>query len=137
MLTIHFPLDLLAELQARGEVTRQILDAVRLYLKRPSRPPPSAQSGFDREPDIDRHRHVVFVAGEPRRLNQTSWRLFTLLYRNRGRVVANALLHSRPSKVVSRLRSRLAGSRYEIVNHYGIGYELIVDPAPATVSSEH
>ena len=39
---------------------------------------------LDREPDIDRERHIIFAAGEPRQL---SWQLFTLLYRRRGSVV--------------------------------------------------
>jgi DNA-binding response OmpR family regulator len=67
------------------------------------------------------------------------WRLFTLLYTHRNDVVDYDQLHSElhrdeemPTSAnvirenVRRLRKVLAGSRYEIINHPTIGYELIV-----------
>jgi hypothetical protein len=39
--------------------------------------------------DIDRRRHLVLVAGKPRRLTRNFWRLFTLRYRHLGDVVDN------------------------------------------------
>jgi DNA-binding response OmpR family regulator len=45
-----------------------------------------------RRPDqdvVDQRRHLVLVAGNPRRLTYNFWRLFTLLYRHRGDVVDN------------------------------------------------
>jgi DNA-binding response OmpR family regulator len=98
---------------------------------------------IDQAGDIDRRRHVVLVAGKPRRLTPTFWRLFTLLYRHRGDVVYNDQLHAELYRGdveqpmagnvirenVRRLRKVLIGSRYEIVNHPTLGYELIVADA--------
>jgi DNA-binding response OmpR family regulator len=95
---------------------------------------------LDQAGDIDRRRHLVLVAGKPRRLTPNFWRLFTLLYRHRGDVVDNDRIQAeiydeteRPlagnavRENVRRLRNALAGSRYEIVNHPTLGYELIVN----------
>jgi DNA-binding response OmpR family regulator len=95
---------------------------------------------LDQAGDIDRRRHLVLVAGKPRRLTPSFWRLFTLLYRHRGDVVDNDRIQAelydetdQPLAVnavrenVRRLRKALAGSRYEIVNHPTLGYELIVN----------
>jgi DNA-binding response OmpR family regulator len=95
---------------------------------------------LDQAGDIDRQRHLVLVAGKPRRLTPNLWRLFTLLYRHRGDVVDNdriqAELYDETEQPVAanaarenvrRLRKALAGSRYEIVNHPTLGYELIVN----------
>jgi DNA-binding response OmpR family regulator len=89
--------------------------------------------------DIDRRRHVVLVAGKPCRLAPALWRLFALLYQHRSDVVDNDRLHAELCREmeqplvanvvkenVRRLRRALAGSRYEIVNHPTLGYELIV-----------
>ena len=81
---------------------------------------------LDREPDIDRDRHIIFVAGEPRQIPRAFWQLFTLLYRRRGTVVPTADLYPRRESV-RQLRKLLAGSRYQIVNYRTIGYELIVE----------
>jgi DNA-binding response OmpR family regulator len=88
---------------------------------------------------IDRRRHVLLVAGKPRRLTPRFWRLFTFLYRHRGDVIENDRLYAelygdmeQPMAAnavrenVRRLRKALAGSRYEIVNHPTLGHELIV-----------
>jgi DNA-binding response OmpR family regulator len=95
---------------------------------------------FDQAGDIDRRRHVVLVAGKPCRLAPTLWRLFALLYQHRSDVVDNDRLHAElchemeqplvatvVKENVRRLRKALAGSRYEIVNHPTLGYELIVN----------
>ena len=97
-------------------------------------------NGLDQAGDIDRRRHLVLVAGKARRLTPKFWRLFTLLYRHRGDVVDNdricAELYEETELPVAanaarenvrRLRRALAGSRYEIVNHPTLGYELIVN----------
>jgi DNA-binding response OmpR family regulator len=89
---------------------------------------------LDRAEDIDRRRNLVMVAGEPRRLTPTFWRLFTLLYARRRDVVGNDQLHAELYRDaeqplagnvirenVRRLRKVLAGSRYEIVNHPTLG----------------
>ena len=93
---------------------------------------------LDRQCDIDRHRHIVFVAGAPRHLTPTYWHLFTLLYRHRGTVVSSKAILRRQRENLRQLRKVLVGSRYEIVNHRDIGYELIVtsehDPASANRS---
>jgi DNA-binding response OmpR family regulator len=94
---------------------------------------------LDQAGDIDRRRHLVLVAGKPRRLTPNFWRLFTLLYRHRGDVVDNdriqAELYDETEQPLAanavrenlrRLRRALAGSRYEIVNHPTLGYELVV-----------
>ena len=47
---------------------------------------------LDKAGDIDRRRHLVLVAGKPRRLTPNFWRLFTLLYGHRGDVVDNDLI---------------------------------------------
>jgi DNA-binding response OmpR family regulator len=86
----------------------------------------------------------LLVAGKPRRLTPNFWQLFTLLYRHRGDVVDNdricAELYDANEQPVAanaarenvrRLRRALAGSRYEIVNHRTLGYELIVSAVPA------
>jgi hypothetical protein len=56
-----------------------------------------------------------------------------LLYRRRGTVVSSEALLRPQREILSRLRKALDGSRYAIVNHRGVGYELIVtsghDPA--------
>jgi DNA-binding winged helix-turn-helix (wHTH) protein len=93
---------------------------------------------LDRECDNDRHRPIVFVAGEPRQLTPTCWHLFMLLYRRRGTVVSSEALLRPQREILRRLRKALDGSRYAIVNHRGVGYELIVtsehDPASATAA---
>jgi DNA-binding response OmpR family regulator len=99
---------------------------------------------LDRARDIDRRRHVIRVAGKPRRVTPTFWRLFALLYAHRNEVVdygrllaelypdgelpivANSLRAN-----VRRLRKALAGSRYSIVTPPTIGCELIVAISPA------
>ena len=94
---------------------------------------------LDQAKDIDRRRHLVVVAGKPRRLTPNFWRLFTLLYRHRGDVVDNdriqAELYDKTEQPlaanavrenVRRLRRVLAETRYEIVNHPTLGYELVV-----------
>jgi hypothetical protein len=86
---------------------------------------------LDREGDIDRHRNIILVHGEPRQLTPTLWQLFVLLYRRRGTVVSSAILLRRQRENLRQLRKLLAGSRYRIVNHRGIGYELIVTLKPA------
>jgi DNA-binding response OmpR family regulator len=99
---------------------------------------------LDQAGDIDRRRHVVLVASKRCRLAPTLWRLFALLYQHRGDVVDNDRLHAelrremeQPIVVnvvkenVRRLRKALAGSRYEILNHPTLGYELIVSDVPA------
>ena len=99
---------------------------------------------LDQAGDIDRRRHLVRVAGKPRRLTPNFWRLFTLLYRHRGDVVDNdricAELYDKTDQPlaanaarenVRRLRRALAGSRYEIINHSTFGYELILSDVPA------
>ncbi len=81
----------------------------------------------------------MLVAGKPRRLTPNFWRLFTLLYRHRGGVLDNdriqtelydeteqPLAANAVRENVRRLRKVLAGSRYEIVNHSTLGYELFV-----------
>jgi hypothetical protein len=89
---------------------------------------------LDSDCDIDRHRHVIFVAGQPRQLTPTFWQLFVLLYRRRGTVVSSTLLR-RQRENLRLLRKLLAGSRYQIVNHRDIGYELIVTFRPAAPES--
>jgi DNA-binding response OmpR family regulator len=97
---------------------------------------------LDRTGDIDRRRHVIRVGGKPRRLTPTFWRLFTLLYAHRTDVVDYDQLHAElhsdeevPTSAnlirenIRRLRKVLAGSRYEIINHPTIGYEMIVAAA--------
>jgi DNA-binding response OmpR family regulator len=103
---------------------------------------------FDRASDIDRRRRVVFVADKPRRLPLTFWRLFTLLYRHRGDVVKNDRLHAElyadieqpiaanvARENVRRLRKALSGSRYEIIDHPTLGYELIVTDVPRAATT--
>jgi Transcriptional regulatory protein, C terminal len=98
---------------------------------------------LDRAEDIDRRRHLVRVGGKPHRLTPISWQLFTLLYARRGDVLDYNQLHAelygdaeQPTATngirenVRRLRRELTGSRYEILNHATIGYELIVADAP-------
>jgi DNA-binding response OmpR family regulator len=98
---------------------------------------------LDRAGDIDRRRHLVRVGGKPHRLTPISWRLFTLLYAHCGDVLDYNELHAelygdaeQPAVIngirenVRRLRKELAGSRYEIINHATIGYELIVADVP-------
>jgi DNA-binding response OmpR family regulator len=96
---------------------------------------------LDRSSDIDRRRHRVMVAGKPRSLTATHWRIFMLLYRPRGHVVANDRIHAELSESRDRLsthlitehmrqlRKVLAGSKYQIVNYRSLGYELIVADA--------
>jgi DNA-binding response OmpR family regulator len=83
---------------------------------------------LDRECDIDRHRRIISVGGQPRQLTPMSWHLFTLLYRRRGTVVSSKAILRRQRENLRQLRKVLVGSRYEIVNHRDIGYELIVTP---------
>jgi DNA-binding response OmpR family regulator len=84
------------------------------------------------------------VAGQSRRLSATHWRVFTLLYSHRGDVVHTDRIHAvldrgvqkRPApdtirEHIRNLRRVLAGSRYLIENHRGVGYELVSDVASA------
>jgi DNA-binding response OmpR family regulator len=95
---------------------------------------------LDQTGDVDRRRHIVLAASKRCRLAPTLWRLFALLYQHRGDVVDNDRLHAELCREmeqplvatvvkenVRRLRRALAGSRYEIVNHPTLGYELIVN----------
>jgi DNA-binding response OmpR family regulator len=99
---------------------------------------------LDQAGDIDRRRHLVLVAGKPCRLTPNFWRLFTLLYPHRGDVLENDRIQAElydeteqppaanaARENVRRLRKALAGSRYGIVNHPTLGYELIVRDVPA------
>ena len=83
---------------------------------------------------------ISYWSLKPRRLTPAFWRLFTLLYRHGGDVVDNdriqaeiydeteqPLAANAVRENVRRLRKALAGSRYEIVNHPTLGYELIVN----------
>ena len=93
----------------------------------------------------------MLVAGKPGRLTPNFWRLFTLLYRHRRDVVDNdriqaelyddameqPLAANAVRENVRRLRKVLAGSRYEIVNHPTLGYELIVVDGPDAVTTPH
>jgi len=54
-----------------------------------------------------------------------------LLYRDRGTVVSSATVLSRQRENLRLLRKLLVGSRYQIINHQAIGYELVVTPEPA------
>jgi DNA-binding response OmpR family regulator len=105
---------------------------------------------LDQAGDIDRCRHLVLVAGRRCRLAPTLWRLFTVLYRHRGDVIENDRLRDElyremdqpmAAKVVKenvrRLRRLLVGSRYEIVNHPTLGYELIITDVPAAGTTAH
>jgi DNA-binding response OmpR family regulator len=105
---------------------------------------------LDQAGDIDRRRHVLLVAGKLCRLAPALWRLFTVLYRHRSDVVDNDQLrdelypemeqHMAANVVkenVRRLRRALAGSRYEIVNHPTLGYELMVTDVPAAGTTAH
>ena len=85
---------------------------------------------LDREGDIDRRRHIIFVRDddELRPLTPTCWELFLLLYRCRGTVVPNKDLSHPQRQALSRLGEMLAGSRYEVVNYRGVGHELVVTP---------
>jgi DNA-binding response OmpR family regulator len=102
---------------------------------------------LDKAGDIDRRRRIVTVAGAPRRLTVTHWRLFALLYRHRGDVVDADRIRAELSKGeehpsadlirehMRRLRQVLAGARYRIENYRELGYELIIDPAPPRANS--
>jgi DNA-binding response OmpR family regulator len=108
-------------------------------------------NALDHAGDIDRRRHQVMVAGKPRSLTATHWRIFMLLYQHRSDVVYNDRIHAelsegrdRPSAELIRehmrqLRKVLAGSTYQIVNYRSLGYELIVadalgGPEPETLA---
>jgi DNA-binding response OmpR family regulator len=86
---------------------------------------------LDRAGDVDRRRHVLMVAGQPRRLTATHWRIFVLLYGCRGDVVYTDRIHAELYPEVRTLRRVLDGSRYRIENYRGLGYELIVDDSPS------
>jgi DNA-binding response OmpR family regulator len=101
-------------------------------------------NALDQAGDIDRRRHRVMVAGKPRSLTATHWRIFMLLYRHRGDVVYNDRIHAELSESRDRLsaelireqmrqlRKVLAGSKYQIVNYRSLGYELLVADASDT-----
>jgi hypothetical protein len=85
----------------------------------------------------------VIVGDKPRPLIATHWQIFVMLYRNRGDLDR---IHfelckgqDRPSAEPNRehmrlLRQVLAGSRYQIVNHRTLGYELILTDASTTAT---
>lgn len=79
------------------------------------------------------------VAGVTRRLMPKHWRLFVLLFINRGDVVLSdraydalyrGVRNPPPPRIIgshiSHLRRTLGGSRYEIIGHFGIGYRMVV-----------
>ena len=81
---------------------------------------------LDQAGDIDHRRRVVMVAGVPRRLAPKQWRLFVLLFSNRGNVVDSdwaydalyGAVRNPPRPLVIRahighLRRALEGSRYQ------------------------
>jgi DNA-binding response OmpR family regulator len=87
------------------------------------------------------------VAGKPRSLTATHWRIFTLLYQHRGDVVSNGRIRAELSEGsdqpsthlitehMRQLRKVLVGSRYQIVNYRSLGYELIIADASAAASA--
>jgi hypothetical protein len=79
---------------------------------------------LDREDDINRCRHIIFAGDELRPL--TPWELFSLLYCRRGTVVLDKDLSHAQRQAMSQLGKMLAGSRYEVVNYRGVGYDLVV-----------
>jgi DNA-binding response OmpR family regulator len=91
-------------------------------------------NAIDQTGDVDRRRHRVMVAGTPRSLTGTHWRIFMLLYRHRGDVVYNDSIQAELSEGgdhpsaelirehIRQLRKVLAGSRYQIVNYRSLGY---------------
>jgi hypothetical protein len=83
---------------------------------------------LDRECDIGSAPTFISVAGESRQLTRAWWELLTLLYRRRGTAVSSKAILRRQRENLRLLRKVLVGSRYEIVNHRDIGYELIATP---------
>jgi hypothetical protein len=85
----------------------------------------------------------VIVGDKPRPLTATHWQIFVMLYRNRGDLdrihVELCKGQDRPSAEPYReqmrlLRQMLAASRYQIVNHRTLGYELILTDASTTAT---
>ena len=89
------------------------------------------------------------AADKPRALTGRHWRIFMLLYRHRGDVAYNERIQvelsegrDHPSAELIRehlrqLRRVLVGSRYQVLNHRSLGYELIAaDPFEALAGPE-
>ena len=82
------------------------------------------------------------IGDKPRPLTATHWQIF-VLYRNRGDLdrihVELCKGQDRPSaepntEQMRLLRQMLAASRYQIVNHRTVGYELILTDASTTAT---
>ena len=94
----------------------------------------------DRAVDIEPDRRPLMVAGVPRQLLPTHWRLLVLFYRSRGAVVYSDRAHNeliagsagrRDRANISRLGRTLEGSRYAIGTRLGgTGYDLAVAYSP-------
>lgn len=91
---------------------------------------------FDQDPRIDR-RHIAVIAGsEYRRLSAVEWGIFGALYSTRGRVVMSddiavaVQIAENVRENIRRLRLKLAGTGFEILNVRGFGYLLRDVPPP-------
>jgi DNA-binding response OmpR family regulator len=89
---------------------------------------------LDAEPDVNRRRRELAAGGERRVLPPTTWALFEALYAGRGEPVSGDFLAkvigaSGLSKHLHQLRRALAGSRYRVQTHTGVGYELTAEEA--------
>jgi DNA-binding response OmpR family regulator len=89
---------------------------------------------MDIDPGVDRAHFALVLSGDRRRqLSPTEWRLFAMLYRRHGRVVANVEV-ARAARIsgdnlreqIRRLHQRLIGSRFRLVTHGADDYELVV-----------
>jgi hypothetical protein len=87
---------------------------------------------MDIDPGVDRaHFALVLAHSQRRQLSPTLWRLFAALYQRHGRIVPTSEL-ARAARVplhalreeIRRLRSRLFGSRFQVVTHpsYGLWF---------------
>jgi DNA-binding response OmpR family regulator len=85
---------------------------------------------LDAEPDVNRRRRELAAGGERRVLPPTAWALFEALYAGRGEPVSGDFLAKvigvSVSEHLHQLRRALAGSRYRVQTHRGMGYELTV-----------
>jgi hypothetical protein len=87
---------------------------------------------LDAEPDVNRRRRELVVAGKRSVLPPTAWALFEALYAVRGQAVSSDFLKKAigaPSlgKHLHLLRRALSGSRYRVETHRDLAYELKID----------
>lgn len=102
----------------------------------PALPPPVARDGLKPDPAFDDERRAIRAAGELRPVGWVLWQVLALFRRREGQLLSKSRIETlwddRPEPPseslvdvhISKLRAKLRGSGWRIVNIHGHGYIL-------------